>query len=77
MSALSTPLATCGFDGLGVRGTQLVTHDFTGQEIEADRLDDGGRSKVTVRVAGLVSYTVLKVLAFQDRHENKDAYDLV
>jgi hypothetical protein len=22
-------------------------------------------------------YTVLKILAFQDRHENKDAYDLI
>lgn len=30
-----------------------------------------------VRVAGLLTYTVLKILAFQDRHENKDAYDLV
>ncbi len=32
---------------------------------------------MTVRVAGLLPYTVLKILAFQDRHENKDAYDLV
>lgn len=30
-----------------------------------------------VRVAGLLPYAVLKILAFQDRHENKDAYDLV
>jgi hypothetical protein len=30
-----------------------------------------------VRVANLLPYTVLKVVAFQDRHENKDAYDLV
>lgn len=30
-----------------------------------------------VRVAGILSYTVLKTLVFQDRHENKDAYDLV
>jgi hypothetical protein len=30
-----------------------------------------------VRVANLLPYTVLKILAFQDRHENKDAYDLV
>ena len=45
--------------------------------IEGDRLDDGGRSTVTVRVAGLLTYAVLKILAFQDRHENKDAYDLI
>ncbi len=29
------------------------------------------------RVANLLPYAVLKILAFQDRHENKDAYDLV
>ena len=47
------------------------------REIEADRLDDGGRSKVVVRVANILSYAVLKILAFQDRHENKDSYDLI
>ncbi|MFA5786811.1 MAG: hypothetical protein WDA71_07510 [Actinomycetota bacterium] len=42
-----------------------------------ERLDGGGRSEVTLRVANVLPYTVLKVFAFQDRHENKDAYDLV
>ena len=60
-----------------VRGAQLVTRDYVERSIEGDRLDAGGRSAVTVRVAGLLPYTVLKILAFQDRHENKDAYDLV
>lgn len=60
-----------------VRGAQLVTRDYVEHAIEGDRLEDGGRSKVTVRVSGLLPYTVLKILAFQDRHENKDAYDLV
>lgn len=32
---------------------------------------------MSVRVANLLPYTVLKIFAFQDRHENKDAYDLV
>ncbi len=32
---------------------------------------------VFVRVANVLPYTVLKIFAFQDRHENKDAYDLV
>ena len=27
--------------------------------------------------ADILSYVVLKTLAFQDRHENKDAYDLI
>jgi hypothetical protein len=60
-----------------VRGAQLAGSDFIECEIEADRLDGGGVSRVTVRVANLLPYTVLKILAFQDRHENKDAYDLV
>ena len=30
-----------------------------------------------MRVANILSYTVLNILAFQDRHENKDPYDLV
>jgi hypothetical protein len=60
-----------------VRGAHLVRYDFIERVIESERLDGGGVSKVTVRVANLLPYTVLKVLAFQDRHENKDAYDLV
>jgi predicted nucleotidyltransferase len=32
---------------------------------------------VRVRVANVLPYAVLKIFAFQDRHENKDSYDLV
>ena len=60
-----------------VRGAQLATRDYIERAIEGDQLDDGGRSTLTVRVAGLLTNTVLKIFAFQDRHENKDAYDLV
>ena len=66
-----------GLGAFNVRGAQLVTRDYLEREIEADRLDDGGRAKVIVRVANVLSYTVLKILAFQDRHENKDSYDLI
>ena len=66
-----------GLGAFNVRGAQLVTRDHVEREIEADRLDDGGRSRVVVRVANIMSYTVLKILAFQDRHENKDSYDLI
>jgi predicted nucleotidyltransferase len=66
-----------GLGAFNVRGAQLVARDYVEREIEADRLDDGGRSKVVVRVANILSYTVLKILAFQDRHENKDSYDLI
>jgi len=60
-----------------VRGAHLVRDDFVERELEGERLDDGGRSRVAVRVANVLPYTVLKITAFQDRHQNKDAYDLV
>jgi hypothetical protein len=60
-----------------VRGANLVGYDYVERVLEGERLDGGGRSKVTLRVANVLSYTVLKILAFQDRHENKDSYDLV
>lgn len=66
-----------GLGAFNVRGAQLVTRDYMECEVEAQRLDDGGHSKVVVRIANILSYTVLKILAFQDRHENKDAYDLI
>jgi hypothetical protein len=66
-----------GLGAFNVRGAQLVTQDYLEREIQAERLDGGGMSRVIVRVANLLPYTVLKILAFQDRHENKDAYDLV
>ena len=66
-----------GLGAFNVRGAQLVTRDHVKRFIEAERLDDGGHSRVEVRVANIMSYTVLKIFAFQDRHENKDAYDLV
>ena len=66
-----------GLGAFNVRGAQLVTRDYVVCPIEAPRLDDGGLSRVEVRVANILSYAVLKILAFQDRHENKDSYDLV
>ena len=66
-----------GLGAFNVRGAQLAASDFTEHEVEAQRLDDGGLSTVAVRVCGLLPYVVLKILAFQDRHDNKDAYDLV
>jgi hypothetical protein len=65
------------FGAFNVRGAHLVREDFIERDIEGERLDGGGRSRIPVRVANVLSYAVLKILAFQDRHENKDAYDLV
>jgi len=60
-----------------VRGAHLARDDFIECEIEGERLYAGGQSRVSVRVANLLPYAVLKIFAFQERHENKDAYDLV
>ena len=66
-----------GFGAFNVAGAQLVARDYFEYEIEAERLDDGGLSRVRLRVAGILSYIALKTLAFQDRHHEKDAYDLI
>lgn len=60
-----------------VRGAQLACRDYIECDIEGERLDHGGQSRVTLRVANVLPYAVLKIFAFQDRHENKDAYDLI
>lgn len=65
------------FAAFNIRGAQLVRSDFVVCGLEGERLDEGGRSKVEIRVANILTYAVLKILAFQERHDNKDAYDLV
>jgi len=62
---------------LNVTGSSLATQDSVPVQITAARLDDGGESTVTIQVAGILSFVVLKMLAFQDRHQNKHGYDLV
>ena len=62
---------------LNVRNAQLARSDFIERWLEGERLDGGGWSRVSVRVANVLPYTVLKIFAFQDLHGNKDAYDLV
>ena len=55
----------------------LTSQDYVEVSVTAERLDGGGLSTVTLRVAGVLIFTVLKLLAFQQRHHNKDSYDLV
>ena len=64
------------FQAFNVPGTRCLALDHR-VEIEAERLDAGGRSRVGVRVAGLLPYVALKITAFNDRHHGKDVYDLV
>jgi hypothetical protein len=65
------------FAAFNAKGADLGSNDFIERTIEAERLDSGGMSRVIVRVANLVPYMVMKTFAFQDRHENKDAYDAI
>lgn len=60
-----------------IRGAHLAFLDPVAREIAVELLDGGGRSKVTVRVASLLAFVVLKSFALQGRIEPKDAYDLV
>lgn len=55
-----------------------IVHEWYGErEVTAELLDDGGVTTETVRFADAVSFIILKALAFDQRHENKDAGDLV
>ena len=62
---------------LGLPGAHLVLTDFEERIVTADMLDGHGAATVTVRMAGVVAYVVLKALAYEDRVEHKDAYDLI
>ena len=66
-----------GFGAFNVRGAKLAHSDFFMHELTADRLGGGGQSTVKFRVCGILPFVVLKAFAFQERHERKDAYDLV
>jgi hypothetical protein len=62
---------------LRMQGAHLAFVDPVHREIIIELLDGGGRSKVTVRVANILAFIVLKCFALKGRVEQKDAYDLV
>lgn len=62
---------------LNIPGAHLVTLDYKERTITAELLGDRGVARETVRVAGAVAFVVLKALAYEDRAEEKDAYDIV
>lgn len=47
------------------------------REVTAELLGERGRATETVAYADVVSFTCLKAFAYDDRHEGKDAHDLV
>lgn len=62
---------------LRIPGAHLVFRDSVDVEISGKLLDDQGEATETIRVAGVVPFIVLKALAYEDRIEEKDAYDLI
>ncbi|GIW07422.1 MAG: hypothetical protein KatS3mg060_2227 [Dehalococcoidia bacterium] len=62
---------------LKIPGAHLVVADHVEVELTATLLDERGVATETVRVANVVPFVVLKALAYEDRFEEKDAYDLI
>jgi hypothetical protein len=65
VTAMNIPHASIVFD----------LHDA--KEITAELLNGGGRATEIVRHADIVSFSCLKAFAYDQRHERKDAHDLV
>ncbi|MBA9846794.1 hypothetical protein [Ralstonia pickettii] len=55
-----------------------IVHDWYQERVvTAELLDGAGTSTETVRFADVPAFIILKALALDDRHENKDAADLI
>lgn len=57
------------------RGSDLVFDDPKDVVIEGN-LPEGGRNKITVKIASVVPFLVTKGMALWDRYKEKDAYDI-
>jgi len=62
---------------LAIRHVGIVHDWFAERAVTAELLDGGGITTETVRFADAVSFIVLKAIAYDERHENKDAADLI
>lgn len=62
---------------LKITGARLAMEDFVEISITAELLDERGVATEPIRVANIVPFVVLKTLAYDDRLEEKDAYDIV
>ncbi|MCA9796114.1 MAG: nucleotidyl transferase AbiEii/AbiGii toxin family protein [Candidatus Eremiobacteraeota bacterium] len=74
------PLGVVGqkrLSALRIPGGHLVFQDYEERVIQAELIGERGTAEVKVRVAGISSFIVLKALAYEERGERKDAYDLV
>lgn len=72
------PLPTDGrISALNIPHSSIVFDLYDTKKICAELLGEDGIVTEQVKHANLVSFTCLKALAFDQRHERKDAYDLV
>jgi hypothetical protein len=72
------PLPTGGtISALNIPHSSIVFDMHRVIEIEAELLGGNGIVTERIRYANLVSFTCLKVFAFDDRFERKDAHDLI
>lgn len=62
---------------MNIPHSSMVFDHHETKEITAELLNDGGRTTEIVRHADIVSFTCLKAFAYDQRHEGKDAHDLV
>jgi hypothetical protein len=62
---------------LNIPHSSMVFDLYEETEIRTELLDAKGIAAVTVKHADIVSFTCLKAFAYEDRHEPKDAHDLV
>lgn len=72
------PLPTEGkISALNIPHSSIVFDMYSEREIKAELLGGDGVVSETARHANVVSFTCLKVFAFDDRFERKDAHDLL
>lgn len=72
------PLPTEGnISALNIPHSSMVFDHHETKEISAELLGDDGNATETIRHADIVSFVCLKAFALDQRHERKDAHDLV
>lgn len=60
-----------------LRGAEIVGTDHLAIDLSGEVLDHGGIRDVTIRVANILPFLVLKAFALETRDKEKDAYDIV
>ena len=62
---------------LNIPYASMVLDSFSEKRVTAALIGENGIATETIRFADIVAFICLKALAFDDRNERKDAYDLV